>query len=113
MAGATAAVGFIPGYAVIGVLPPVILLLLRATQGLAAGGELGVAGALVFERAPSQQRGRLVLAYCHAGPRPRRRYGYLSRPAGRARLSSLEVGWWQLALIVALPLGLVAIGTEG
>jgi MFS transporter, MHS family, proline/betaine transporter len=32
MAGATAAVGFLPGYAVIGVLAPVILLLLRATQ---------------------------------------------------------------------------------
>jgi MFS family permease len=33
MAGATAAVGFLPGYAVIGVLAPVILLLLRATHG--------------------------------------------------------------------------------
>ena len=37
MAGATAAVGFLPGYAVIGVLAP-ITLLLRAIQGLAAGG---------------------------------------------------------------------------
>ena len=58
MAGATAAVGFLPGYAVIGVLAPVTLLLLRATQGLAAGGELGVAGVLIFERAPSRQRGQ-------------------------------------------------------
>jgi MFS transporter, MHS family, proline/betaine transporter len=58
MAGATAAVGFLPGHAVIGVLAPLTLLLLRATQGLAAGGELGVAGVLIFERAPSQQRGQ-------------------------------------------------------
>jgi MFS family permease len=27
-------------------------------RGLAAGGELGVAGVLIFERAPSQQRGQ-------------------------------------------------------
>ena len=44
MAGATAAVGFLPIYAAIGVVAPIILILLRAPQGLAAGSELGVAG---------------------------------------------------------------------
>ena len=52
MAGATAAVGFLPGYAVIGILAPATLIMLRAAQGLAAGGELGVAGVLIFERHP-------------------------------------------------------------
>jgi MHS family proline/betaine transporter-like MFS transporter len=109
MAGATAAVGFLPGYAVIGVLAPVILLLLRATQGLAAGGELGVAGVLIFERAPSQQRGRF--SSWHTATLA------LGLGAGMAvaavllvaqRSHPLEVGWWRLAFIVALPLGLVA-----
>lgn len=109
MAVATAAVGFLPGYAVIGVLAPVILLLLRATQGLAAGGELGVAGALIFERAPSQQRGRF--SSWHTATLA------LGLGVGMAvaavllvaqRSHPLEVGWWRLAFIVALPLGLVA-----
>ena len=51
MAGATAAVGFLPGYAIIGILAPITLIMLRAAQGLAAGGELGVAAILILERA--------------------------------------------------------------
>lgn len=47
MAGATATVGLLPGYAAIGVLAPVTLILLRAVQGFAAGGELGMAGVLI------------------------------------------------------------------
>ena len=61
MAGATAAVGFLPGYAAIGVIAPVILILLRAAQGLAAGGELGVAGVFILKRAKTtRHRGELA-----------------------------------------------------
>ena len=60
MAGATAAVGFLPGYAAIGVMAPVILILLRAAQDLAAGGELGVAGVFILERAKTHHRGELA-----------------------------------------------------
>ena len=60
MAGATAAVGFLPGYAVIGVVASITLIMLRAGQGLAAGGELGVAGVLILESAPGHQRGQLA-----------------------------------------------------
>ena len=38
MAGATSAVAFLPGYAMIGLLAPLLLMLLRTVQGLAAGG---------------------------------------------------------------------------
>jgi hypothetical protein len=40
MTGATAGVGLLPGYAAIGLLARILILLLRAAQGLAAGGEL-------------------------------------------------------------------------
>jgi MHS family proline/betaine transporter-like MFS transporter len=109
MAGATAAVGFLPGYATIGVLAPLMLIMLRAAQGLAAGGELGVAAVLILERAPSNQRGQL--ASWHTATLA------LGLGSGMAvasalllaqRSDPLQVGWWRLAFILALPLALVA-----
>ena len=108
MAGATAAVGFLPGYAAIGVLAPVTLILLRAGQGLAAGGELGVAGVLILERAPSDRRGEL--ANWHTSTLA---LGLGSGMAVAACLLLIEAsdptdtGWRRLAFILALPLGLV------
>ncbi len=110
MAGATALVAFLPGYATIGLLAPVALLLLRAVQGLAAGGELGVAAVFILEHAPESGRGRVgawhtatmgvgigcgmavvaVLSYLFAG-------------------SSLDSGWWRLAFGIAIPLGLLGL----
>jgi MHS family proline/betaine transporter-like MFS transporter len=109
MAGATAAVGFLPGYAIIGVLAPITLLGLRATQGLAAGGELGVAGVLIFERAPSWQRGRFS-SWHTATLALGLGVGMVVAAVlfGAQRSDSLEIGWWRLAFLLALPLGLVA-----
>ena len=53
----TAVVGFLPGYAVIGVAAPVILVALRLLQGLALGGEYGGAATYVAEHAPNGRRG--------------------------------------------------------
>src|SRR6188472_3970745 len=41
MGGATAAVGFLPTYASIGMAAPIALLVIRVLQGLALGGEYG------------------------------------------------------------------------
>jgi hypothetical protein len=53
----TAVVGFLPGYATIGVAAPVILISLRLLQGLALGGEYGGAATYVAEHAPKGKRG--------------------------------------------------------
>ncbi|HVY26387.1 MAG TPA: MFS transporter [Polyangiaceae bacterium] len=53
----TAAVGFLPTYATIGMLSPTILVLLRLAQGLALGGEYGGAATYVAEHAPDEKRG--------------------------------------------------------
>jgi MFS family permease len=53
----TAAVGFLPTYAKIGMLSPTILVLLRLAQGLALGGEYGGAATYVAEHAPDEKRG--------------------------------------------------------
>src|SRR5437899_7522116 len=54
---ATVLVGFLPTYAQIGVIAPVILVLLRLAQGLALGGEYGGAAIYVAEHAPDNKRG--------------------------------------------------------
>src|SRR5579864_4660467 len=53
----TAAVGFLPTYASVGMLSPALLVLLRLAQGLAMGGEYGGAATYVAEHAPDQKRG--------------------------------------------------------
>ena len=57
MGGATVLVGLLPGYAQIGLLAPLILVILRMLQGLALGGEYGGAAIYVAEHAPDDRRG--------------------------------------------------------
>jgi MFS family permease len=53
----TTLVGFLPGYATIGIFAPIILIGLRFMQGLALGGEYGGAATYVAEHAPQGRRG--------------------------------------------------------
>jgi MFS family permease len=57
MGVSTSVVGFLPGYAKIGVAAPVLLILMRLLQGLALGGEYGGAATYVAEHAPMGKRG--------------------------------------------------------
>jgi metabolite-proton symporter len=62
----TTLIGFLPTYASIGIVAPVLLVLLRFVQGLAIGGQWGGAMLLVTESAPANQRGWYG-AYAQAG----------------------------------------------
>jgi MHS family shikimate/dehydroshikimate transporter-like MFS transporter len=53
----SALIGLVPTYASIGIWAPVILVLLRITQGLAIGGEWGGAVLMAVEHAPGGRRG--------------------------------------------------------
>ena len=57
MGVSTALVGFLPTYAQIGILAPIILVILRLAQGLALGGEYGGAAIYVAEHSSDKERG--------------------------------------------------------
>lgn len=65
MGGATLLIGFLPSYGSAGVVAPVLLVLLRVLQGLAAGGEFGVSATSLVEFAPQNRRG-LVGSFAYA-----------------------------------------------
>ncbi|MBW0446703.1 MFS transporter [bacterium M00.F.Ca.ET.228.01.1.1] len=49
-------VALTPGYATLGILAPIAVLLCRILQGLAVGGEMGSSGALLIEHCPAGQK---------------------------------------------------------
>ncbi len=57
MGGSTFIVGCLPGYEMIGIAAPVLLIALRMLQGLALGGEYGGAATYVSEHSPANKRG--------------------------------------------------------
>src|SRR5215468_9402523 len=57
MGGATTAIGLLPTYAPAGWFAPIVLIAIRALQGLAIGGECGGAAVYVAEHAPDHKRG--------------------------------------------------------
>jgi MHS family proline/betaine transporter-like MFS transporter len=57
MGAATLAIGLIPPFAAIGVAAPLLVMLARLLQGLAAGGAVGGATAMLTEHAPAGRAG--------------------------------------------------------
>ncbi|WP_217995889.1 MFS transporter [Kribbia dieselivorans] len=60
MSGGSFVIGALPTYDQIGILAPIILILARIAQGIAAGGELSNTSAYLSEIAPPGKRGRYV-----------------------------------------------------
>ncbi|MFD7538267.1 MFS transporter [Streptomyces sp. NPDC059819] len=110
MTGATTAIGALPTYATIGALAPWLLTLLRALQGLSAGGEFGGAVSVMTEFAPPGRRGlygswqSFTVALGLLG-------GAGAAGLLAALLSEEQLGdWgWRLPFLLTLPMGLGAL----
>lgn len=108
MSAATAAIGLLPTYAAIGLVAPIALVLLRVSQGFAAGGELGVATAFLIEHSPGGRRGTTA-AWQTATLAGGVALGFLVA-SGVAAVAPDEVDtWWRVAFLLAIPLALVGV----
>ena len=110
MAGATFCVGVLPGYATIGILAPIGLVVLRVIQGFSTGGEYGGAATFMAEYAPDRKRG-LCGSFLEFGTLAGFTLGALLALvtevlAGPAAMAD----WgWRLPFLIAAPLGLVGL----
>ena len=110
MSGATFLMGCLPGYAVLGVGAPLLLLLMRMVQSFSASGEYAGAATFIAEYAPQRHRG----FYCSMVP---------ASTATGLLVGSLFATWmfnvwgadstfviewgWRIPFWLALPLGLI------
>ncbi|WP_427006433.1 MFS transporter [Pseudarthrobacter sp. H2] len=64
MGVSTMLIGFLPGYAQIGLAAPILLVVLRLAQGFGAGAELSGASVMLAEYAPPKKRGLIASFVC-------------------------------------------------
>lgn len=110
MTAGTALIALTPGYASIGVVATALVVLGRLLQGLAAGGEIGAASALLLESAPKQRRCYLV-SWQAATQGGAALFGALSGVAVSALLTpdDLQAWGWRIPFMAGLliaPVGL-------
>ncbi|GAB2590928.1 MFS transporter [Streptomyces capparidis] len=110
MTAATTLIGLLPTRATAGAAAPWLLTLLRAVQGLSAGGEFGGAVAVMTEFAPPGRRGRYgawqsftVALGLLAGA------GLATLLATALPPDDLHRWGWRVPFLLALPLGLLAL----
>lgn len=110
MTSATTLIGLLPTQATAGAAAPWLLTVLRALQGLSAGGEFGGAVALMTESAPPGRRGRYGAWQSFTVA-----LGLLGGAGTAALLASLlppaalHAWGWRVPFLLALPLGLAAL----
>ena len=110
MSVATAAIGLLPGHARIGVSAGVLLVVLRGDPGLAAGGELGLAAVFVARARPEPQNRGAVGSWHTATLALGVGLGFgVGGLILWATSADEHPGWWRLAFLAALPLGLVGV----
>lgn len=102
--------GLLPGYAQIGVLAPILLVLLRMLQGFSTGGEIGGAAAYIHEWAAPNRRSLFVslipsVAQLGKGLAA----GMAALAAALMPAAELAAWGWRIPFLLALPLGILCL----
>lgn len=108
MSAATVVIALLPGYDLIGVAAPALLLIVRVVQGFSAAGEYAGAAAFLYEYAPHGRRG-LYTSAVPASTAGGLLLGSLVVTALTSALSADDMSsWgWRVPFLLAAPLGLV------
>ncbi|MFD1211926.1 MFS transporter [Arthrobacter sp. GCM10027362] len=108
MSGATLVVGLLPTYSSIGLWAPVLLIVARVVQGLAAGGEFGSAAAFLAEYSPRRHRG-FGVSWLEFGSL----LGFLAASLAVYLLNvvmgaeAIQDWGWRIPFLLTVPLGLI------
>jgi MHS family proline/betaine transporter-like MFS transporter len=108
MSVATFAIAFLPTYAAVGVLSPILLLVVRVVQGFSASGEYAGASSFLVEYAPPGRRG-LYASVVPASTAAGLLFGSLLAALLTGVLSDGQMhDWgWRLPFLLAAPMGLI------
>lgn len=110
MSGSTFVIGILPGYATVGILAPILLVVARLMQGFSAGGEFGGASTFMAEYSPDEKRGYLVswLEFSTL-------IGFLLGAGAATVLSAalsdeaMSTWGWRIPFLIAGPLGAIGL----
>lgn len=110
MGAATLAIGIVPPFAAIGAAAPLVIVLARLVQGLAAGGVMGGATALLIEHAPPGKAG-FFGSWQAAGQAGALLLGALAAATASALIPAEQLnGWgWRLPFIASVALMPIAL----
>jgi MHS family proline/betaine transporter-like MFS transporter len=108
MSAATLMVGLLPSYATIGIWAPVLLVVARVIQGLAAGGEFGSAAAFLAEYSPTRHRG-FGVSWLEVGSLLGFLGASLAVVALNAAMTPEDIAsWgWRIPFLLTAPLGII------
>jgi len=110
MAASTLVLGLLPTYQTIGMLAPILLIITRIVQGLAAGGEFGSAAAFLGEFSPRRRRG-FGCSWLEVGSLA----GFLLASfvvfvLTQALTPDQVSAWgWRIPFLITVPLGLIGL----
>ncbi|NDV06814.1 MHS family MFS transporter [Rhodococcus sp. IEGM 248] len=110
MSAAAALTGILPGYAQIGVMAPILLVLFRMLQGFSTGGEIGGAASYIREWAAPNRRSFYVsfipgVAQLGKGAAA----GMAALAASLLPAESMEAWGWRIPFLLAVPLGILCL----